>query len=91
MGLDFCQDLLDRLGFDQADIALGDGFMRQDRFGAGTAITPVDAIDGQGRPTRQALKIVTFLRLVETQRPKRLFDLGYINRQVRSRKPRSQG
>ena len=83
VGLDFCQDLLDRLGFDQADIALGYGFMRQDRFGAGTAIAPVDAIDGQGRSTRKALKIVMFLRLVETLHAKRLFDLRYINRQVR--------
>src|SRR5437762_11346285 len=38
-------------------IALGNGLMRQDSFGAGTTIAAMDAIDGQRRPCRQPFKI----------------------------------
>ena len=52
---DFGDDLVDALRLDQADVALGEGLVRQDRLRARAAIAAVQAVDRQGRPGRQAL------------------------------------
>ena len=49
------EDLVRRLRLDQADVALGERLVRQDRLRAGAAVAAVQAVDREGRPGRQAL------------------------------------
>ena len=82
VGFDFGEDLFGGLGFDEADIALGYGFMWKDGFGAGAAVAAVHAIAGEGGPGRETLKVIAFRGLVETRDAEGLFDFIYVNGQV---------
>src|SRR2546430_1610509 len=82
VSLNFCQNLLGGLSLDQADIALGYCFMRQNGFRAWTAIATIYTINSQSWPGRQAFKIATFLRLIKTFQAKRSFYLIHIDREI---------
>jgi hypothetical protein len=79
VGFDFGQDFFDGLGFDEANVALSYGFVREDGFGARAAIASVNVVEYEGWPSREAFKVVAFLGFVEALDAEGLFDFFYVD------------